>query len=142
VFNNQTRTCNDPNNNLYTVSLSQQSGFIDNSWQFYPKLQNKGRDLCGTHEILGSTSIQYRSLKITRNFTNLPPHEGIIIHLFFYQIDDFDGITNDNTYDIVNFKLNNVDIPYNISKFGYNLCGNSSYDSINKVILTYGSHSS
>jgi hypothetical protein len=115
---------------------------IDTSWSFYPKLQDKGLDTCGSYSILGSTTIQYRTLTITKNFDNLPSHTGVILHLFFYQIDDFNPATANNSYDTAYFKLNNLEIPYNTSNIGYNICGNDTYDSITKIILTDDFHTS
>jgi hypothetical protein len=75
-------------------------------------------------------------------YSNLPTHQGIILHFYFYQIDDFDGVTNNNNYHTVNFKINNQLIPYKVSTNGYDACGNSTFDSIQKYVLADPKHSS
>jgi hypothetical protein len=55
----------------------------------YPRLPSKGLDSCGNDAILGSSSIKYKSLWMTRNFKNLPAHTGVKIYFHFYQIDDY-----------------------------------------------------
>lgn len=70
-------------------------------------------------------------------FTDLPPHQGAYIHMYYYQIDDYDTARSLHT---TAFKLNNKNIPYNISNIGYNICGNSSFDSINKIVLHDPTH--
>jgi hypothetical protein len=78
---------------------------------------------------------------MSKSFTNLPNHQGVYLHFFFYQIDDYDGISNTNNFNSLSFSLNGINIPYNISRYGYDMCGNSSYDSVSKIILNDPSHS-
>lgn len=78
---------------------------------------------------------------MSKNFTNLPSHIGTYLHFYFYQIDDFDGVTNSSNFDVVYFRLNGNTIPYNVSRVGYDICGNSTYDSVNKIILSSPTHS-
>ena len=130
-------------NTLYTVALSQNwENSTNQGWEFYPKLQNKGMDVCGSYSILGSTSLRYRDLNMTKTWTNLPAHQGISLQFYFFQIDDYDGITNSNNLYTVYFKINGQQIPYTVSSLGYNVCGNSSYDSIHKLVLNDPTHSS
>lgn len=55
----------------------------------------------------------------------------------FYQIDDYDL---DGGPHRVYFKINGREVPYVPSNYGYDICGNSSYDSIRKIILNDTSH--
>jgi hypothetical protein len=74
-------------------------------WTVYPKLPSKGLDSCGSDAILGSSSIKYKSLWMTRNFNNLPAHTGVKLYMHFYQIDDYPD--NGNVYFILNGKRTN-----------------------------------
>jgi hypothetical protein len=77
-----------------------------------------------------------------KTFTNIPDHQGATIQLYFYQIDDYNAGSDPNNAYIVSFKINNKTIPYNISRSGYDVCGNSSYDSIVKLSLSDSTHNS
>lgn len=140
-YDKNTSSCNDEENNLYTVGLSQQwENLTNQGWQLYPRLQSRGIDFCGQYSILGSTQLLYRSLSIKRIFSKLPPHQGITIHIFFYQIDDYDGIFNNKSPYSVSFLLDELVILYTPSSSGYDICGNSTYDSIQKLVLTHPTH--
>lgn len=73
-------------------------------------------------------------------FANLPNHQGVSVHLFFYQIDDYDGPINGKNSHSVFFKLGNSVIPYVPSTVGTNICGNGSFDSIQKLVLNDAIH--
>lgn len=62
--------------------------------------------MCGDDLILGSATLQYKSLSASRIYRDLPPHNGLILHFFFYQIDDYDGQNNDQSSYTVTFKIN------------------------------------
>ena len=96
--------------------------------------------MCGDDLILGSSNLQYRSLSASRIYQDLPPHNGLILHFFFYQIDDYDGQNNDMSSYTVTFKINGKKFPYTVQKSGSKLCGNSSIDSKNKVVLEDSQH--
>lgn len=111
---------------MYTMEIfSDQKEIINNQWTFYPKLQTKGKATCGHDTILGSTEIKYRSLTMSRKFTNLPTHRGVSLHFYFYQIDDFDeGLEGENNFHRVYFKIGGKIIPYTVSQIKKQLCGN------------------
>lgn len=73
-----------------------------------------------------------------KNFTKLPTHNGATIQFYFYQIDDYNADPA-NPYTVY-FKINDKVIPYNISPTGYNICGNSSYDSLQKLTISDPTH--
>ena len=85
--------------------------------------------------MLGSSTLQYRTLTTTRTIKDLPPHKGVILYFFFYQIDDYDGIDNNKTDFTATFKINGKEYPYEVSKSGFQICGNSSFDSKKKIVL-------
>lgn len=72
-----------------------------------------------------------------RNFGPLPTHQGVSLQFMFYQIDDYDLAGGPHR---VYFKINGREVPYVPSNYGYDICGNSSYDSIRKIILNDTSH--
>lgn len=75
-------------------------------WKIYPRLQNNGIDSCNGKTILGSSSIKFKFLSMSRSFKNLPAHTGIIIFMHFYQIDDY--AKDESVY----FKLDDKKIIY------------------------------
>ncbi len=75
-----------------------------------------------------------------KTFNNLPTHQGVSLQFYLFQIDDFDGVANGENFHSVNFKLGNQNFPYTPSKLGYNICGNSSFDSIKKMVLNDPNH--
>jgi hypothetical protein len=82
--------CIDSSNNLFdaeilsTIPLSSQAI----SFKYYPNLQKKGIDMCGSEEIIGTSSIKSKFLKMSRQYTNLNTHTGVILYFTLYQIDD------------------------------------------------------
>ena len=98
-FDKKTGQCVDKDNTLYTTAISPyvESKTTD-KWTFYPKIQNPTKEKCGEQFILGSSKLVYRTLSASRTFKDLPAHRGAIIHFFFYQIDDYDGV-HDNLSD-------------------------------------------
>lgn len=73
---------------------------------------------------------------MSRKFQNLPPHQGVYLHFYLYRIDNYDVGSIQN----LQFKLDDKEIPYNQSTNGYEICGNSSSDSIQKVTLYDPTH--
>lgn len=73
---------------------------------------------------------------MSRFFERLPAHQGVYLHFYLYQIDNYDAANLKS----LQFKLDNQEIPYNLSTNGYDICGNSSYDSIQKVTLFSPTH--
>ena len=98
IYDDDTKQCVDKENSIYDAEISPYTDIVlDNSWTFYPKLQSQKLDICGDSYILGSSRLQYRNLTMKRELKNLPPHKGVILYFFFYQIDDYDGINNNKS---------------------------------------------
>ena len=98
----------DGGENLYRILISPKVKTVSlDNYTFYPKIQTKGVDSCNGENIMGSSEIKYRNLVMTKSFSNIPQHQGVIIHFRFYQIDDYAGVRgNDNSTATVYFKLN------------------------------------
>jgi hypothetical protein len=64
---------------------------------------------------------------MSRQYTNLPSHQGIKISFQFYQIDQYSS-------DSVSFVFNGKNIPYNVSSLGKPICGDNLVpDSVVKI---------
>jgi hypothetical protein len=130
--------CVDIEKSLYNIEIFPKlPTIVNNQWKFYPKLQDDGETTCGNDTILGSTEIVYRSLWMKRTFTSLPKHRGAKVHFHFYQIDDYD-----DPFNTVYFLINGKKQEYEIASNKRQICGNSSLDAIQKVILEDPTHQS
>lgn len=74
---------------------------------------------------------------MSRNFQNLPNHQGVYVHLYLFILDNFDA----NNLRGPEFKFNNKVIPYTLLANGYDICGNNSFDSVQKLVLYDPNHS-
>jgi len=112
------------------------------SWVNYPNLQNRGIDSCGSSEIIGSSTIQYKFLTMSRSFTNLPKHTGVAVYFTFWQIDDnyFPGDNLAFVLSGVRYTVNNITNISALSNLKMDLCGNSSLDSRFVVQLNDNAH--
>ena len=72
---------------------------------------------------------------MSRHFSNLPGHTGVVILMHFYQIDDY---ANDES---VYFMVDSQRIVYNVSNIKMELCGNQSADAIVPLRLDVPDHS-
>ena len=71
----------------------------------------------------------------------MPTHRGVSIHFHFYQIDDYDDFEDQvSNLHQVYFMLGGQKFPYTVSKNRKQICGNSTLDSVDKVILSLPGH--
>ena len=80
---------------------------------------------------------------MTRNFTNLPSHTGIVLYFTFWQIDDNYFPNNDLVFTLNNqrYTITNITNISSLSVLQMNLCGNTSLDSRFVVQLKDARHS-
>lgn len=82
--------CVDTSGALYDAQIFKDvKTSLEGSWNIYPNLQQFGIDSCANRTILGSSTIKFKFLTMSRNYTNLPTHSGVVILMHFYQIDDY-----------------------------------------------------
>ena len=128
--------CADDTGALYNADIvNDVNSSLQAPWTIYPRLQNNGIDSCANRIILGSSTIKFKFLSMSRNFSNLPGHTGVVILMHFYQIDDY---ANDES---VYFMVDSQRIVYNVSNIKMELCGNQSADAIVPLRLDVPDHS-
>lgn len=111
-------------------------------WTFYPNLQNRGIAQCGNVEFIGSSTVQFNFLTMSRQFTSLPAHTGVVLYFTLYQIDG--NYLNSSslffTFNNQRYDINNIPNITQLNNLRNNLCGNSILDSQFVVQLQDNSH--